>query len=69
MAIDAPADIGGETFINAMRGELSAAMNTQYMTIPALHRCQVGADASLRGQAINVLRLLVPHIRERCARE
>ena len=69
VAIDAPADIGGETFINAMRGELSAAMNTQYMTIPALHRCQVGADASLRGQAINVLRLLVPHIRERCARE
>lgn len=69
VAIDAPADIGGETFINAMRGELSTALNTQYMTIPALHRCQVGADASLRGQAINVLRLLVPHIRERCARE
>lgn len=64
VTIDAPADIAGETFIHAMRGELSAAMNTQYMTIPLLHRCQVGADASLRGQAINVLRLLVPHIRE-----
>lgn len=64
VTIDAPADIAGETFIHAMSGELSAAMNTQYMTIPLLHRCQVGADASLRGQAINVLRLLVPHIRE-----
>lgn len=69
VTIDAPADIAGETFIHAMRGELSAAMNTQYMTIPLLHRCQVGADASLRGQAINVLRLLVPHIRELRARD
>lgn len=69
VTIDAPADIAGETFIHAMRGELSAAMNTQYMTIPLLHRCQVGADASLRGQAINVLRLLVPHICELRARD
>lgn len=69
VTIDAPADIAGETFIHAMRGELSAAMNTQYMTIPLLHRCQVGANASLRGQAINVLRLLVPHIRELRARD
>lgn len=69
VTIDAPADIGGETFLHAMSGELSAAMNTQYMTIPKLHRCQVGADASLRGQAINVLRLLVPHIRELRAHE
>lgn len=63
VTIDAPADIGGETFLNAMAGELSVAMNTQYITIPELHRCQVGADASLRGQAINVIRALVPYIR------
>lgn len=63
VSIDAPADIGGETFLNAMGGELSAAMNTAYMTIPQLHRCQVGADASLRGQAISIIRWLVPYIR------
>lgn len=65
VALDAPPDIVGEAFLNAMRGELSAAMNTKYMTIPMIHRCQVGADASLRGQAIDVIRALVPRIRHR----
>lgn len=64
VTVDAPADIAGEIFIHAMGGELSAALNTQYMTIPLLHRCQVGPNASLRGQAISVLRRLVPHIRQ-----
>lgn len=66
VALDAPADIAGEAFLNGMRGELSTAMTgrTSYH-LPRLHRCQVGADASLRGQAIAVIRTMVPTIRNR----
>lgn len=65
IALDAPPDIVSDIFLQAMRDELNDAMNTQYMTTPLLHRCQVGADASLRGQAIEVIRTLVPDIRNR----
>ncbi|MEE1296646.1 MAG: ROK family protein [Bifidobacterium sp.] len=66
VAIDAPPDIVGEAFLDGMRGELSAAMNTPHVhDAPLLHRCQVGSDASLRGQAIDVIRALVPTIRQR----
>ncbi|KFI64177.1 ROK family protein [Bifidobacterium cuniculi] len=68
VALDAPADIAGEAFLNGMRGELSSAMTSHTSHhIPRLHRCQVGSDASLRGQAIAVIHRLVPTIRTRTA--
>ncbi|WP_018143115.1 ROK family protein [Alloscardovia criceti] len=59
-----PADIVGAAFLGSMREELHSMIDTEWRKIPPIRRCVQGEDLALRGQAVMVIRKLVPKIRQ-----
>lgn len=59
IAVYGPPDIVGETLLNACDETVNSLSRNDYQSGMRVRRCELGDDATLRGQAVSVLREIV----------
>lgn len=59
IAVYGPPDIVGETLLNAYDETVNSLSRNDYQSGMRVRRCELGDDATLRGQAVSVLREIV----------
>lgn len=62
IALYGASDIVGNEFISGVQEGLNADISPAYGAVPTAYRCSQGEDLVLRGQAVEVIRELVPNI-------